>query len=233
MAAAKKKEVVTYITPPFRGAYLNVFEATQFQGSGRKTFNLCAIFTPADFKDKPKEKARWDAIQKAVEAACKEVHGKGVEDAVAAAAENEEKFNRALNDGGKGKRRNQEGFGPGTVWASIKSEYPPGIVGPPKKNGEKPDIISEEEGNADEIYPGAYYRAKVTVYAYNKGAQGVALGLRSLQKLKDGPRLDSRGNAQDDFDEDVDGSYLDQDEEAVDIETEREDMAAVDGDEDL
>lgn len=52
-----------------------------------------------------------------------------------------------------------------------------------------------------EVYPGCFVRATVGAFAYETdGNRGVSFGLRNVQKMGDGPRLDNRSNATDDFD---------------------------------
>lgn len=54
-----------------------------------------------------------------------------------------------------------------------------------------------------ELYSGIYGRASITFFAYNSnGNRGVACGLNSLQKTKDGEPLGSKSSAEADFADD-------------------------------
>jgi hypothetical protein len=51
-----------------------------------------------------------------------------------------------------------------------------------------------------QLYAGARVRAAINAYAFDtQGNRGVAWGLNNLQKMGDGPRLDNRKSAQDQF----------------------------------
>jgi hypothetical protein len=88
------------------------------------------------------------------------------------------------------------------VYINMESgeDNPPGLVSRYKDPGTgKPRVIT----NPKELYPGAIVRASWGVYAYGgKGTDfkpGVRFGLRNLQKWADGPRLDNRVEAGDEF----------------------------------
>lgn len=66
----------------------------------------------------------------------------------------------------------------------------------------------------DEIYPGCYVIASVNFYPFNEGgSKGVACGLNNIMKVKDGPRLDGRTSAAQDF-KDVELPDFDDEDEA-------------------
>lgn len=216
-----KKEKVKLTTPIFRVAFPHVFEATAFKNKdgseGKKTFNLVAIFTPADYTGKEKE--RWDALKAQLDSECKRKFGKSWGECKKVDPETGEKGVRDFKDGiYNGKRKaDMDGYGDGTWYCTLSSIYPPGVVkynGPGKESTD----ISVEDNNTDEIYAGCYARATVGVYAYgppDSPSSGVSVGLNRLQKVKDGERLDGRGSAANDFEDDIDSSFLDQDEEPV------------------
>jgi hypothetical protein len=53
-----------------------------------------------------------------------------------------------------------------------------------------------------EIYSGVYARVCLTFYAFNSsGNKGLACGLQSIQKVKDGEPLGGRSRPEDDFDD--------------------------------
>lgn len=213
-----KKERVVLTTPIFRVGFPNLFEPTAFKNKdgteGKKKYNVVAIFTPGEYKGKEKE--RWDALVKALDDATREKFGMSWKEAKKHVVDGEivegvPNFKEGLYNG---KKKTQDGFGEGTYYATLSTEYPPGVV---QYNGvgKKSTTISEEEGNTNLIYPGCYARATVGPYAYDSVSKGAAIGLNNFQKVKDGERLDGRGDAADDFEDDIDSSFLDQDEPPV------------------
>src|SRR6185436_10726221 len=194
--AKDKIERKKLVTPVFRLSFPNLFEARKGNTddpNATPKFGLSAIWTPAKFTEK--EKGQWRAIMAELDKEAQRVFGKPWKQLP-------DTVRRGIRDGAS--KDNLEGYGEGTRFANITSKNRPGVI---DKNG---DDISVEDGNTDEIYPGCWCRATVTVYSYNNKGKGVALGLRNVQKIKDGPRLDNRTNAKDDFDEEIESSWLDE-----------------------
>lgn len=76
----------------------------------------------------------------------------------------------------------------------------PGIVSIYPGPDGKPKAITDP----NEIYAGAYVRASISCYAYDRpDSKGVAFSLGNLQKLADGDRLDGRSKAEDEFEADA------------------------------
>lgn len=190
-------EVQKYVTPVFRGSFVNVFSPQSVDG-GEPKYGLSAIWTPKKFG--AKDKSRWNAMMNALNSEAKRAFKKGLK-------ELPDNYKKGVRDGAE--KEDVEGYGAGTKFASLTSKMRPGVV---DLNG---NDISPEEGNADEVYSGAYFQATVTVYSYNNKNKGVSLGLYNLRKIKDGPRLDLRGNAAEDFadDAELDDSWLEEDED--------------------
>lgn len=89
-----------------------------------------------------------------------------------------------------------KGYPEGSTFINVKSKQQPGVV----------SIYADENGKAatindpKDIYPGAIVRASLRAYAYSvNGNNGVSFSLGNLQKIKDGPRMDGRLNAADEF----------------------------------
>ena len=60
-----------------------------------------------------------------------------------------------------------------------------------------------------EVYSGVYGRASINFYAFNSnGNKGIACGLNTLQKIKDGEPLGGKSRAEDDFDTEEDDDFL-------------------------
>lgn len=72
-----------------------------------------------------------------------------------------------------------------------KSQQPPGVV----------DAKVQKIIDPTEIYPGAIVIATVNCFAWEnkKGGKGVSFGLGNIQKIGDGPRIDNRKTADQDF----------------------------------
>lgn len=188
-------ELVRYQTPVFRMSFPHLFKAESVDG-GEPKYGLSAVWTPADFT--PREKKLWARIEKAMNDECKARFKKNVDDMPS-------NFKYGIRDGKD--KADLEGYGKGTLFASLTTKMRPGVVDREK------DPISPDEGNEDEIYPGCYARATVVVYSYDNKSKGVSLGLMNVQKVKDGERLDSRTDAADDFDDD----FLDDDDDTEDF----------------
>lgn len=91
----------------------------------------------------------------------------------------------------------EKGYPEGSTFFNCKSKGKPGVVDRYKGADGKPRPITDPE----EVYAGAKVRASVRFYAFDtKGNKGVAVALNNVQKLGDGPRLDSRMRAEDEFD---------------------------------
>lgn len=171
------------VTPIFRGSFPKLFTAEAMQEGGVKKFGISAIWDPSKFS--AKEKELWAAILAELDRVSMEKFKKNVGQLPA-------NFKRAVRDGEE--KADLGGYGAGVVFANLTTKMKPGII-----DRDRTPITDESE-----VYPGAYYRATVTAYAYDAGGgRGVALGLQNVQKVKDGDRLDSRTEATDDFADDL------------------------------
>lgn len=190
-------EKAKYVTPVFRGSFVNVFSPQSVDG-GEPKYGLSAIWTPSKFG--PKDKARWNAMMNALNAESKAAFKMGLK-------ELPQNYKKGVRDGKE--KMDVEGYGEGTKFANLTSKMRPGVVD--FRTGEP---ISPEDGNAEEVYSGAFFQATVTVYSYNNKNKGVSLGLYNLRKVKDGPRLDLRTDAAADFadDAEIDDDWLEEDE---------------------
>lgn len=186
-------EVQRYVTPVFRLSFPNLFEATAMDENSKPKFGLTAVWTPSKFTES--DKKRWKAMMAALDAESKSAFKKAWKDLPG-------NFKTGVRDGAE--KANLEGFGEGTKFANITTKMRPGVIDAGKSK------IGPEEGNADDIYPGCYCRATVTVYSYDNKGKGVALGLMNVQKVADGERLDSRTDAAEDFEDDIDDAWLEQ-----------------------
>ena len=185
-------DVKKVVTPVFRLSFPALFEAKSMEG-GKAKFGCSAVWHPKKFSEQ--DKKRWKAVRALLDEVSQERFKKPWKDLPA-------NFKKGLRDGAE--KADLEGYGEGTVFASITSMMRPGVIDKDK------DPIGPEHGNAEEIYPGCWCRATVTAYAYENTGKGVALGLQNVQKVADGDRLDSRTDAAEDFDDDIDDRWLDE-----------------------
>lgn len=175
------------LTPVFRVSFPSVFEASSYEGGAPK-FSVCAVWEPAKFTAKDKE--LWKAMQDLADKVSVDKFKKKL----AALPAN---FKKPFRDGEE--KADLVGFGAGKIFSNLSSKMRPGLI-----FLDRTPITDPED-----FYPGCYARATITAYAYDNVGKGVALGLQNLQKIKDGERLDSRTNPEDDFGgEGVDDQWL-------------------------
>lgn len=195
---AEEKKIIKVITPVFRGSFLNVFQPRAMENEdgtkNKEKFGLTAIWEPSKFTDKDKE--RWKAMAEVINLACIAKFKKPYAD-----FRELSNFKKAVRKGEE--KMGMEGFGPGTLFASLTTQVMPGIVDVDGKT-----VISVANGNSHLVYPGAFFRATVNAYGYDNKGKGVALGLMNLQRIGDGPRLDNRTSAAEDFSEDSDMGWM-------------------------
>lgn len=218
MTTTKKKEDekgTRLTTPRFVLSYPHLFKAQKpLNPNAPPQFSGQAIFRPADFDDR--EKKLWGAMMKEIRVQIADVFKIKGENRVEVEKALTKKYPKAwiaLRDGTEGDFETRTGYGPGTKFARLHTTSPPGVVDASRS------IIHPSEGNADEIYPGVVCRATITIKAYDhkeSGGKGYTFYLGNIQKIKDGARLDSRVAAEDDFDEDLDGAWLDQEDDTGD-----------------
>lgn len=179
-------EVKRYKTPPFRLSFPALFEPKSFDG-GPEKYGCSAIWDPSKFTDA--DKKLWKELEAALDAESMNRFKKKVKDLPS-------NFKRAIRDGAE--KADLEGYGEGKRFASLTTKMKPGAI-----------LLDKTDGSSEDFYPGCFCRATVTVYSYDNKGKGVALGLMNIQKIKDGDRLDSRTDAAEDFDDEVDSSWLD------------------------
>lgn len=97
-----------------------------------------------------------------------------------------------------------KGYPEGSTFFNATSTSQPGMVYPwPATGSNKPAQVAQEDIKKV-FYPGAIVRASVTAFVFDRpDSKGVAFGLNNLQKLKDGPRMDGRRAAEDEFEADL------------------------------
>lgn len=133
----------------------------------------------------------------------------------AAKAAGEAKFGPKFLDGvrsGKYKwpfRQDEEkGYPEGATFIGARAKTQPGMVSryidPTTQKAAIITEASQKAGHRDELYAGCKVRASVVAYGFDKnGGKGVAFALNNIQKLGDGPRLDNRKAADQEFEADL------------------------------
>lgn len=93
-----------------------------------------------------------------------------------------------------------KGYPEGTTFINVRSAQAPGLVYAHRDPGTKKPAIVPGDKITEVFYAGAHVRASLAAFGYDtSGNKGVSFGLNNLQKLSDGPRLDGRKAADDDF----------------------------------
>jgi hypothetical protein len=156
------------ITPEFRAAFISLFRATSMKNAdgsdSAPKFSIRAVFPP---------KADLSALKKEAQRAATEKWG----DKIPKTLRNPFRLNEELDNP-------IVGFGDDWVVMSFSAnaDRRPGIV-----DNKVQDIVDDVE-----VYAGAWYRAQVNAYAYDKaGNKGVAFGLQNVQKLREDDPLGS------------------------------------------
>lgn len=89
-----------------------------------------------------------------------------------------------------------KGYEPGAWYLTATSNDRPGLVGPESTADGKPRRITEPA----EFYAGCYAVATVNAFYYKtKGNEGIGIGLRNIQKTRDGEPLGNRTSPETDF----------------------------------
>lgn len=177
MATTEKK---TIVTPIFRVSFPHVFEARAGMDGGEPKFGLTAVWNPATFSAKDKE--RWNAMKALADDMSVSKFKKKIKDLP-------DNFKKPVRKGEE--KEGLDGFGPGLLFANLTTKFKPGLI-----DKDKIEIIDQTD-----FYPGCYARATITCYAYENKGKGVAFGLMNIQKIADGARLDSRTDAAGDFED--------------------------------
>lgn len=185
----------TFMTPVFRVSFPQVFVAKSVVAGAEPKFSLSMLF-PKVFTgpDAAEEQKRLDLIKAAVNAA-----------AVAKFGPDKTKWPTQRVPDGKGglitvsalqspwhdgTEKDYEGYDASVIYATASSKMKPGLV----------DLNMNPIIAPNEFYGGCYARATVTVYAYDNKKKGVGIGLRNIQKVRDGEPFSGASKPEDDFD---------------------------------
>lgn len=170
-----------------RWSYVNAWEPKSINGGAPK-YSVSLIIPKSDTKTIEK-------IQAAIQAAYDEGQGKlkGNGKSVPALSV----LKTPLRDG-DAERPDDEAYAD-SYFINANSGTAPGIV-----DADRQPILDRSE-----VYSGVYGRASINFYAFNSnGNKGIACGLNTLQKIKDGEPLGGKSRAEDDFDTEEDDDFL-------------------------
>jgi hypothetical protein len=189
VAKAAKNEV--FITPPVILSFPNLFEMSAAPGSTNLKYSCSLVFPP----DTPA--ATRKKLEAMIDAVGLEHFGNLYANL---------KKNNKLTFPIREEDDEKKGYPAGSYFMNAGTKSKPGIVGPVAGTDGKPATITDPA----EMYPGAIVRASINFFAYDTaGNKGVACGLRNIQKLREGKRLDSRKAAEDEFDAVADAAFDD------------------------
>jgi len=152
-----------------------------------------ALFEPKSFDTEQNANAKYSMVMvfpKSTDiSALKEAAGAAILAKWPDKASRPKNLKSPFRDGGE--KEDWDGFGPETIFITVSSKSPPGIV-----DQKRQPIIDSKE-----IYAGCYCRATIVPWAYDKaGNRGISFWLNNVQKLRDGESLSGRVAAENDFD---------------------------------
>ena len=169
------------VTGVCRLSYANIWQAKSINGGAPK-FSTSVLIPKSDTETVAKIKAAIAAAYAEGEAKLKG-NGKSVPPLTA--------IKIPLRDGDQ-ERPDDEAY-KGHWFVNANSNTAPGVV----------DINRESIIDTKEIYSGVYARVCLSAYAFNSsGNKGIALGLQSVQKVKDGEPLGGHSKPEEDFNDD-------------------------------
>lgn len=170
-----------------RWSYVNAWEPKSINGGAPK-YSVSLIIPKSDTKTIEKIRA---AIQAAYDEVQDKLKGNGK--SVPALSV----LKTPLRDG-DAERPDDEAYAD-SYFINANSGTAPGIV-----DADRQPILDRSE-----VYSGVYGRASINFYAFNSnGNKGIACGLNTLQKIKDGEPLGGKSRAEDDFDTEEDDDFL-------------------------
>lgn len=170
-----------------RWSYVNAWEPKSINGGAPK-YSVSLIIPKSDTKTIEKIQA---AIQAAYDEGQDKLKGNGK--SVPALSV----LKTPLRDG-DAERPDDEAYAD-SYFINANSGTAPGIV-----DADRQPILDRSE-----VYSGVYGRASINFYAFNSnGNKGIACGLNTLQKIKDGEPLGGKSRAEDDFYTEEDDDFL-------------------------
>lgn len=176
---------------------------------GREAYSCALIWLvgqPARFIN-PGQPVSLDELKQAVAAEARRFFGDRLEELVKSGT-----FRSPFRTDAKAK-----GYPEGSVFVNVTTNQRPGVVSRYRGPDGGPAVLSDAEIERM-VYPGAIVRATLRPFAYDKrGNRGVSLALNNLQWLGDGPRLDNRRAATEEFEGLEDAADLSETESTTEV----------------
>lgn len=197
----KKKHTVIQ-TPVFRAAFVHL--ATPSEYKGKKTYQVDAIWTPS--KMGQLDRAAYQNMAALESTVFTDRFGKNineVSDFHYYKTGSAPLYWRVFRCGENPKKAKYSGYGPGTVWATLKTAYIDKKTGAVRPPPEVVDMNGRKIADLNQIYAGCYMRASCIIVPFpiqgTDSNQGVTILLNNLQKVADGERLDGGVSAEREF----------------------------------
>lgn len=180
---ADQEERQEVLTPRFRASYANVWEPQKANESAVPKYSIVMLFDKSEDLSELKKLAEKTMVDFFTAEKAQTLLKAG-------------KMRSPFRDGDV-EKSDKDGYKNAIFVSASSVTRKPGIVGTKAGPDGKPEAILSEA----EFYSGCYARATVTCYGYDKnGNQGVAFGLRNIQKLADGEHFGGGKAAEDSFD---------------------------------
>lgn len=160
---ARKITDTNIVTNEVRLSYVNLLQPRKNDKGGEK-YDVCVLLPKSD-------KETLQLINAAIEAAKAEWKGKFGKVPPA--------LKTPLRDGDKEKDIDEQPEFAGHYFFNATSQNKPGIV------DRQTNLITD----STEVYSGMYARVSINFYPYSNESKGIAVGLKNVQKLRDGEPL--------------------------------------------
>lgn len=186
----QKTETPTRIISPLAIlSYPHLHEPQAGQDGKKPQYSAALVFTP-ELLALPGEQEKFQTM----EAALIFVGQKKFGDKFAAQLQSES-FKKGFRRDGEAK-----GYGKGSIYVNVRNAEQPGFVYSwPESGTTKPARVPQEKVR-EVFYAGSIVRASLSAFAFNRpDSKGLSFALNNLQWIKDGPRLDNRKAADEDF----------------------------------
>ena len=173
-----EKKTTKVVTGKCRLSYCHIWEPSSAVDGGEKKYSACIVIPKSD---KVTVKKIRDAIEAAIQLG-KQTKWGGKEP---------KNLKTPLRDGDE-EREDDKVFA--NAWfLNANSNRKPGVV----------DMDLNDILDTDEVYSGCYCRFSLNFFPFSShGNNGVGVGLNSVQKVRDGQRLDSDSDPKKDFNDD-------------------------------
>jgi hypothetical protein len=179
MATADRPSVKT---PLFRGSFVNLIKPRKGDKDDPNSKETYQILIPLK-KDSPATKAFIKELLACIAKASAEKHGQAIPP--------KRLKHFPVKDGDTFDNEEFHGF-----WCiRAASNFKPSVV----------SVSGDPLLTTDEVYSGAWYKAKLSAWGWNnpKSGKGVSLNIESAIKMKDDARIGGGSNAADDFKDDI------------------------------